>query len=366
MLDVKEFIVNASVLIAIIYISGLIYKQFLMNAPQRSKDLLLLGLAVFSGWTSMLFGIHLDDNVIFDLRFIPVIIAALFAKNALFIFIVGFGIGLARLTFGLNEAAVAGMLNVMTIAAAGMLIQLLARKWPLSKRIILTVIVLNLVNVVFVAFAGIIPFHAYFALVTPVALPMNILLSFLIVWMIHDLHHEYISKRNLIESARKDPLTKLYNRRAFMSYFHQFLSGQRGDGPFVLAFIDIDHFKQVNDTHGHLVGDQVLQEVSRHLMHNLRSIDIVARYGGEEFVVILPECTLDNAAAAIDRIRASIAAKPICINDTNIPITFSAGLAASTQFNSEQLLEKADDALYEAKQSGRNKIICAGSEAICS
>ena len=366
MVNMKEAIMNASLLIAIVSVSGLLYKQFLANASQHLKNVLLLMLAVFSGWISMFFGIHLDHEVIFDLRFVPVLIAALFAKNPFFIFGVGFGIGLVHLTFGISEAAIVGLGNMMVMSAAGVFLHLFFPRWTLMKRIILSVIALNTINVFFNAFFGVIPVQHYLSLIIPVVLPMNILLSFLIVWMINDLYREYVSKRNLIESARKDPLTKLYNRRAFMNYFQQFSSGEGGDEPFVLAFIDIDHFKNVNDTYGHIVGDRVLQVVSARLLYNLRSIDIVARYGGEEFVVILPECTKENAMAAVNRIRETIVAQPVCVNDLEIPITFSIGLAASSEFTAEQLLKQADDALYEAKQSGRNKVVCASAEAICS
>lgn len=367
MVNVKEFIINASLLIAIVSVSGLLYKQFLVNASPRLKNTLLLALAIFSGWISMFFGIHLDNSeVIFDLRFVPVLVVALFAKNAFFIFVAGFGIGLARLTFGISEAAIVGLYNMIVLSAAGMVLQLFFPRLTRMKRILLSVFTVNFINVLFVAFFGVISFVDYLSLIMPIVLPMNILLSFLIVWMINDLYHEYVSKRNLIESARKDPLTKLYNRRAFMNYFQKFSSGERGDEPFVLAFIDIDYFKKVNDTYGHIVGDHVLQTVSARLLHNLRSIDIVARYGGEEFVVILPDCTKENAIEAIERIRETVAAQPVCVNDLEIPITFSAGLAASNEFTAEQLLKRADDALYEAKQSGRNKVIYATAEAICS
>ena len=365
MMSIKEFITNASVLIAIIAMSGLLYKQFLLSAPEKVKNGLLLAMAVFSGWTSMFFGIYLDSGVIFDLRFVPIIIIVLFTHKKVFILLTGLGIGLARLMFGTNEAAISGFWTVMAVAAFGALLHVLFSKWTFKKRVFWTVSILNSVNVLAVAFLGVIPARFYLSAIVPLTLPTSILLSFFIVWMISDLHHEFVLKQHLLESARKDPLTKLYNRRAFMAYFQQFSTEKQGEKPFVLAFIDIDHFKQVNDTYGHIVGDRVLQAVSARLLNNLREVDIVARYGGEEFVVLLPDCSKENALSAIDRLRERIAQQPICIDNQQIPVTFSAGLAVSGEFVAEQLLKGADDALYKAKQAGRNRVICAASKTAC-
>lgn len=348
-MSIKEFIINASVLKAIISMSGLLYKQFFVNAPEKMKHGLLPAMSVFSGWASMFFCIHFDSGVIFDLRFAPVIIAVLFVQKNSFILLVGLGNGLAQLIFGINEAAISGFWTVISVAAFGALLRVLLSKWTFKKRMFWTVIILNSVNVLAIVFLSVIPARVYLSTIVPNALPTSIPLSFLIVWMISDLQHEFVLKQHLLESARKDPLTKLYNRRAFMAYLQKFSTGKRGKKPFVLAFIDIDHFKQVNDTYGHIVGDHVLQAVSARLLNNLRDVDIVGRYGGEEFGVILPDCSKENALSAIDRIREMIARQPICINAQQIPFTFSAGLAVSGKLVAEQLLKRADDALYEAK-----------------
>lgn len=366
MMNIKEFVMNASVLMAIITMGGLVYKQFLVNAGPRLKNSLLTAMLVFSGWASMFFGIHLNDHVIFDLRFVPIIIAVLFMRKKECILLAGLGIGLARLSFGVNEAALSGFWAAVTVSAAGVILRTAFSNWAPLKQVIWTVLALNSVNVLFIAFLGVIPARTYLVEITPVALPASILLSFLIVWMIHDLRREFLSKQHLLESARRDPLTKLYNRGAFMAYFQQFSTGKRGKKPFVLVFIDIDHFKQVNDTYGHIVGDCVLKAVSGRLLNNVRSVDIVARYGGEEFVIILPDCTKKNALAAIERIRETVASQPVSMNNVQVPVTFSAGLAISDEFIPEQLLKEADHALYKAKQAGRNRIVCAEPAAACS
>lgn len=364
MLNIGEFVINATVLITLVYISSLVYKQFFMKINQWWKNALLFFLAIFSGWVSMFFGVRVSHDIIFDLRFIPVIVAALFAKNPLFVFISGIGIGLARLTFGLSEAAITGFFSMVFLSLAGALLPVLIKEWSFLKRMLTTVFVLNSLNVFIIAFSGVIPFRDYLKLMMPVAFPINLCLSLLLLWIINDLYNEHTSKMTLMESAQRDPLTKLYNRRAFMRYHKQFVSGERAGQSFVMAFIDIDHFKKVNDTYGHIVGDLVLQTVSARIVHNLRSIDIVARYGGEEFVVILPNCTKENAAMTIERIRERVEQQPIHVKEASISITLSAGLAAAPECAPEHLLKAADDALYEAKQSGRNKVVCAAFEMV--
>jgi len=123
--------------------------------------------------------------------------------------------------------------------------------------------------------------------------------------------------------------------------------------------LDIDQFKKVNDTYGHLVGDQVLQAIAKRIEKNLRKPDFSGRYGGEEFVVLLPETGVVAAQQAAERIRITIAKKPIATTKGAVPVTISLGVA-STQVNLdmqvEQILDMADQALFAAKKSGRNRV----------
>jgi diguanylate cyclase len=357
----EEYLINGAILITIIYLTGLLHKQFLVNINQTLKDIMLMMIAIFAGWFSMFFGIHIDDSVIFDLRFIPVIIAALYAKNPIVIIVVGVGIGLARYTFGISEAATVGFINMAVLAIIGAALSMQLKKWTFYKKMFTITAVLNVLNTVVVAVFGVISVQDYLLVIMPIVFPMNVLLSLLLVWIVKDLYDEYLYKMDLVESARKDPLTQLYNRRAFMHFYNQYMSGKKGGSPFAIAFIDIDHFKKINDTYGHIVGDLVLQEVSKVISNSLRSIDIVSRYGGEEFVIILPECNKESANKAVERIRESLEIKAININGLDISITLSAGIAAASGMGSSHLLKQADDALYLAKNTGRNKVVCAGS-----
>jgi diguanylate cyclase (GGDEF)-like protein len=122
---------------------------------------------------------------------------------------------------------------------------------------------------------------------------------------------------------------------------------------------DIDHFKKVNDTHGHLFGDEVLQEISRRLHSRLRVYDGVGRYGGEEFLLVLPTCDLEYALVRANELRELIAATPIISGNNERSITMSMGVAVSDCSGVkgvETLLSRADTALYRAKGSGRNRV----------
>lgn len=168
---------------------------------------------------------------------------------------------------------------------------------------------------------------------------------------------------SLKELALKDPLTSLYNRREFFERFEQeFLRSHRANEPLSVMMIDIDHFKQINDTYSHPVGDSVLKEVALRIKANVRQMDIVSRYGGEEFVVILPVCKSQDAFDIGERIRKEVASKPVFVNRLEIPVTVSVGIASYPEVASseKQLLQSADEALlFQAKKGGRNRVALA-------
>jgi diguanylate cyclase (GGDEF)-like protein len=159
--------------------------------------------------------------------------------------------------------------------------------------------------------------------------------------------------------AITDPLTGLYNRRGFFELGQREVERfRRFDRPFSAIMIDLDHFKQVNDTFGHAAGDLVLIELANRLRSKIRDIDVLGRYGGEEIVVILPETDLQGAALLAERLRAHIESAPIVTDRGPITITISAGVAEykPTTPDLASLLDRADSAMYIAKQSGRNQV----------
>jgi two-component system cell cycle response regulator len=165
--------------------------------------------------------------------------------------------------------------------------------------------------------------------------------------------------QKLYQSAKLDALTLVFNRATFFERLQQEMAfSQRQGTPFGLLLFDIDHFKSVNDTHGHPAGDAVLRQVAERAREFLRLEDTLGRYGGEEFIILLRNTSLENAGIAGERLRASIAGSLFEIAEQQlIPVTISLGVAqwrpGTTQ---EQLLQNADQALYRAKKSGRNQV----------
>jgi two-component system cell cycle response regulator len=173
--------------------------------------------------------------------------------------------------------------------------------------------------------------------------------------------------RKSLDLALIDPLTGLYNRRYVAAHLDSLMVRREegGTGVAVLLF-DIDHFKRVNDGHGHAAGDEVLIEVARRAQRAVRSFDLVARYGGEEFLIAMPETGLGIAYSVAERLRRSIAEKPIAIpgEDGEVGITVSIGVATARgpADTPQALLRRADRALYAAKDGGRDQVICDGAK----
>ncbi|AVM75153.1 GGDEF domain-containing response regulator [Magnetospirillum gryphiswaldense] len=164
--------------------------------------------------------------------------------------------------------------------------------------------------------------------------------------------------RTLRSLMVRDSLTGLFNH-TFMSQFLEtsLASARRDDGMLCFVMIDVDHFKQVNDTYGHPAGDQVLVALARLLQQRLRNSDMVGRYGGEEFAVILQDIGTDEASRIVDDLRADFAKVRFTAGDGDFSCTFSAGIAGYPgKAQADLLLESADQALYVAKKSGRNQV----------
>jgi diguanylate cyclase len=162
--------------------------------------------------------------------------------------------------------------------------------------------------------------------------------------------------------ARTDPLSGVANRKGFDEKLQMMLGAYKRQGKrCVLALADVDHFKWINDTHGHTAGDQVVTQVGQFLRDCLRGEDFVARFGGDEFALIFANVDLDAGAAVAERIRASVSKNNfgLRVGEEQAAVTFSIGLAAAWDgATAEALLERADQALYRAKESGRNKVYC--------
>ncbi|MBI2750628.1 MAG: GGDEF domain-containing protein [Burkholderiales bacterium] len=165
----------------------------------------------------------------------------------------------------------------------------------------------------------------------------------------------------LCELSLKDPLTGLGNRRHFLSVLERTIDGvARSGDPSLLLMVDVDHFKRVNDTHGHQAGDMVLRAIGKAMAGCVRPMDSVARYGGEEFAVVLPNCHTSYGATVAERIRATIEALVIPISPSlSIQVTASVGGAYAPEWvrsTAALWTERADLQLYRAKSEGRNRV----------
>ena len=163
-----------------------------------------------------------------------------------------------------------------------------------------------------------------------------------------------------IEMAVVDPLTGLNNRRYLETHLSGLVESAIGRGrPCALMILDIDHFKAVNDTHGHAAGDEVLKGFAARVKRVIRTVDLMCRQGGEEFVIVMPDTPLSVALRIAERVRAAVAFEPFDIDngENKIAITVSVGLAERGQDgNPENLFRRADAALYRAKNEGRNRV----------
>jgi two-component system cell cycle response regulator len=174
--------------------------------------------------------------------------------------------------------------------------------------------------------------------------------------------NDYLRNRleESVELAIIDPLTGLHNRRYLENHLRTLVEGAiRSGRPVSVLMADIDHFKRVNDTHGHDGGDIILKEFAARLKRNTRGIDLACRLGGEEFVVIMPETDMLRALQVAERTRAMIATEPFQLRpELRLRVTASVGLATLESFEDtpETILKRADNALYAAKRRGRNRV----------
>ncbi len=196
----------------------------------------------------------------------------------------------------------------------------------------------------------------FIAIVAPLVIAP--LMSIQILSLLHKLDE---AEQRLHMLSHTDELTQAHNRRYFMQYAEQELKrAQRSNEKFSIVILDLDNFKQINDKSGHMVGDQVLREISRLFKEQIRQADIFARYGGDEFIILFPQTNLGQIQAWATRIFEKLAENPIQVEDLWVQPLLSMGIAVSESAvdTLDKLLRQADFALYEAKRQGGKQFVC--------
>ena len=165
----------------------------------------------------------------------------------------------------------------------------------------------------------------------------------------------------LARLVRTDALTEVANVRAFRERLElERVRSLRSGEPLAMAMVDLDHFKRVNDAHGHAAGDAVLAHTAQVIARSIREIDLVARVGGEEFAILFPGSTVSDAAQIAERVRAALEREPVVVAGASLGVTASFGVAG-LEGDGEALMRAADAALYLAKEQGRNRVALAGA-----
>lgn len=182
-----------------------------------------------------------------------------------------------------------------------------------------------------------------------------------------ELQDELLAAREILrQKASHDALTCVWNHEEILRILQQELVRAEREGENVgVIMADLDHFKQINDTFGHMAGDAVIRTVAQRMQALIRPYDYVGRYGGEEFLLVLPECCRECATAFAERLRASVGGQRVDTAEGQIPVTLSLGVAASGRtggWDADALVKAADVALYRAKKNGRNRVevVCGG------
>lgn len=353
----KDLFVNATMLITFIFIISQIFKNKFLNLPISYKVKFLFGLSQgILGIILMLFTIHITPVVMMDLRHIPILLAALYGGGFASI-IAGLTISIFRITyFGVSTPSIIASINMFNVGIACAIISRINlknfRKWTF----------MNIISSLFIT-------STFILIINDSIILRRTLVYFWLASLIIGILAYYISNymttsikllNKLAHESTIDFLTGLNNVRQFDNSLNEsFLNVKTKNEHLSILIIDIDFFKKVNDTYGHLAGDAVLQQLGIVLTTSSRSFDIVSRIGGEEFSVILPDCPTKQSIEVAERLRSAVELNEFILPDeTKINICISIGSATypDNVETLENLVHEADTALYSAKHSGRNKV----------
>lgn len=362
---IDDLFINLCVLISLIFIYMQGRMKLNLDMKPHKAAALVDGLAGgILGIVLMNFSIQVTPITIVDLRFVPVMLLVIFigippAVVSAVTIIAG------RFIFGMNISSVAAAVLMLILITGFIIIHHLfktSKDNPNSYKKGFVMIVFS--NIVFSVIISMLirDFDVLKSLI-PSYWVISILGGIIAIFFV-----EYIRKTQYLlmkyeQESTTDFLTGLNNVRQFDNVWNTLINNATEKNERLsLLIIDIDHFKNVNDTYGHAVGDKILAELGKILKNTSRSFDIVSRNGGEEFSVILPDCPHDQAVTLAERIREKVESHQFQVSSTeSIAITISLGVATypETVTDTTQIFSLADDYLYKAKRSGRNRV-CAG------
>ncbi|QOT09709.1 diguanylate cyclase [Paenibacillus sp. JNUCC32] len=354
---------NFCIFVTFLYLSGLLSQKYVAGVVVPSFTVKINAGLLFGiyGIILMYYSFPIDPRFFADLRHLAIMVIATYL-GWLPSLIAGMLIALGRLIlFGMSaSSAIAGAGMLLISVVCGILSR---THWNrLSKMLLMSLS--SMLVILFIMWMNI-PNHQKVFTVFTQQLVISVLAT-VVIYMLT----EYINTSNKLflqmkKNAETDYLTSLHNLRQFEQLLSErFLEAQHFSERLGVLVVDIDHFKQINDTYGHAAGDVVLQQLSKVLRDYSRSFDEVSRNGGEEFSVLVPEATIDETAAIAERIRAAVEDHVFTLEDgAKIRITVSIGAAVHPDTirskNAKELLQQADRELYRAKESGRNRVCSA-------
>lgn len=354
------FFVNICVMITFLYLSGIIAKFYSIRLPFPSLRVQAIGGLLFGlyGTVLMNYSFQINDTTIVDLRHLAVVTAAVYLGGIASV-ISGVIISILRiLMFSVTSSAIDAAIAMILLGLAG--VYFAYASWSRLTKII----TMNLMGMTIVFIVLLMNTNSMATLME--VYPIQMTISFaggIFIYLIA----EFINRSNemlflLERRASTDHLTDLSNRRQFeQSLQSELLHAKQSQQKLSLLAIDIDRFKKVNDTYGHSAGDAVLKQLGQLLVQHGRSTDLVSRNGGEEFAILLLDCGYHQSMAIAESVRKAVARFLFTLPDgQTLKLTISIGVAVypdhSDDHDDNDLLEQADRALYEAKNTGRNKV----------
>lgn len=356
----STFFVNLCIMITFMYVSGIIAKFYSIRVPFPSLRVQLIGGILFGiyGTVLMNYSFSINESTIVDLRHLAIITAAVYL-GGMASFISGLVISILRVViFGLSSAAIDAAFVMILIGLAGVYFSYAS--WSrLTKILTMNLFSMALIFIILIMNTTSIN---EFMKIYPVQLTISFVGGIFIYFIA-----EFINKSNeliftLERRASTDHLTSLNNRLQFeKSLKFQLQYAREHQKKLSLLVIDIDRFKKVNDTFGHTAGDAVLKQLGQLLIEQARPVDIVSRNGGEEFAILLVDCDQQQALAVAERIRKAVERYLFSLPDGNTTrLTISIGVAVfpdnCDDKDDDDFFEQADRGLYEAKNTGRNRV----------